>query len=307
MHDLLKRLRDNIASVLFGNSEGVSRVICCLLSRGHVLIEDVPGVGKTLLATALARSIDCSFSRIQLTPDLLPSDILGVSMYNKSTGEFSFKRGPLFANIVLADEINRTPPRTQSALLEAMSEATVSADGVVMTLEPPFMVVATQNPFEFEGTYPLPENQLDRFLMRIDLGYPDPQAEARVLELRPSSRLLQSLAPVLRREDVIELQKRVDEIKIDRSLIDYIVMLANATRRNPRLVHGLSPRGALALSQACRSWALMAGRDFVIPDDVHDLWLSVCSHRVVARQAGATREETDIILRESLESIPNPA
>jgi MoxR-like ATPase len=307
MRDKLQLLRDNIASVLFGDNDGIDRVVCCLLARGHVLIEDVPGVGKTLLATALARSIDCSFSRVQLTPDLLPSDILGVSVYNTTSGEFSFKRGPVFANIVLADEINRTPPRTQSALLEAMSEATVSADGVVMTLEPPFMVVATQNPFEFEGTYPLPENQLDRFLMRISLGYPDPASEARVLELRPSSRLVHSLSPVLKRDDVLAMQRRADDVRLERSLIDYIVMLANATRKHPRLIHGLSPRGTLALSQACRAWALMQGREYVIPDDITEMWLSVCSHRVVLRQAGASREEAQMVLREALESVPNPA
>jgi MoxR-like ATPase len=298
MHDLLARIRENISRVLFGNDEGISRVLCCLLARGHVLIEDVPGVGKTLLATALAKSLDCSFSRVQLTPDLLPGDILGVSVYRRETGEFTFKKGPVFANVVLADEINRTPPRTQSALLEAMSEATVSVDGASMPLEQPFMVVATQNPFEFEGTYPLPENQLDRFLMCIGLGYPDAKAEARVLEERPSTRLISGLAPVLRREDVLELQRRVDAVRI---------MLANATRRHPRLIHGLSPRGALALSQACRAWALIAGRDYVVPDDIIDLWLSVCSHRVVLRQAGATRDEAAAVLREVLESVPSPA
>jgi MoxR-like ATPase len=188
-----------------------------------------------------------------------------------------------------------------------MSEATVSADGVVMTLEPPFMVVATQNPFEFEGTYPLPENQLDRFLMRISLGYPDPASEARVIELRPSSRLVHSLSPVLKRDDVLAMQRRADEVRLERSLIDYIVMLANATRKHPRLIHGLSPRGTLALSQACRAWALMQGREYVIPDDITEMWLSVCSHRVVLRQAGASREEAQMVLREALESVPNPA
>ncbi len=307
MHDLLQRIQSNISSVLYGHDEGIRRVLCCLLARGHVLIEDVPGVGKTLLATALARSIDCSFSRIQLTPDLLPGDILGVSHYNKATGEFAFKKGPIFANVVLADEINRTPPRTQAALLEAMSEATVSVDGTTTPLDQPFMVVATQNPFEFEGTYPLPENQLDRFLMCIDLGYPDPAAEARILEQRPSSRLLASLTPVLRRDELLALQRRVDEVRIERSLIDYIVLLANATRRHARLAHGLSPRGTLALSQACRSWALISGRDYVIPDDIADLWIDVCAHRIVLKQAGATRDEASSILREAMESVPNPA
>jgi len=312
MHPVLSRLRENIAGVVFGHAAGIDRVICCLLARGHVLIEDVPGVGKTLLATALARSIDCSFSRIQLTPDLLPSDILGVTIFDKASGEFTFKRGPLFANVVVADEVNRTPPRTQSALLEAMSEATVSVDGRVLTLEQPFMVVATQNPFEFEGTYPLPESQLDRFLMRINLGYPDAASEARVLEVRPSNKPLHNLGPVLHKEDVLSMHQAVDAIKIDRSLIDYIVMLANASRRHPRLVHGLSPRGTLALSQAARAWAYMAGREYVTPDDIVGLWLPVCAHRVVVKHGGGGgmgsggHDDATRILREVLESVSGP-
>jgi len=284
MQQVLSRLRENIAAVLFGNTKGIDAVVCCLLARGHILIEDVPGVGKTLLATALARSIDCSFSRIQLTPDLLPSDISGVTIYDKNTSTFTFKPGPLFANIIVADEINRTPPRTQSALLEAMSESTVSIDGKVIPLELPFMVVATQNPYEFEGTYPLPENQLDRFLMRINLGYPDPESEARVLELRPSAKPLQSLSPVLHKGDILDMQAAVDQIAIAKSLIDYIVLLANASRKHPGLIHGLSPRGTLALSQAARARAYMSGRTYVIPDDIVSLWLPVCAHRVIAKR-----------------------
>lgn len=296
-----------MASVLFGGPLNIDRVICCLLARGHLLIEDVPGVGKTLLATALARSITCSFSRIQLTPDLLPSDILGVTILDKASGDFLFKRGPLFANIVLADEINRTPPRTQAALLEAMNEATVSADGHVLTLEQPFMVVATQNPFEFEGTYPLPENQLDRFLMRIHLGYPDAAAEIRVLETRPGGKPLHNLAPVLHRAEVIELQEHVDAIRMDRSLLEYIVAIANASRRHASLLHGISPRGALALSQSARAWALMHGREYAIPEDIIDNLIPVCAHRVVTRSsAAASADAAERVLREVLESIPSP-
>jgi MoxR-like ATPase len=308
MHDALARLKNNIAKVLFGNSAAIDRVVCCLLARGHLLIEDVPGVGKTVLATALARSVDCAFSRIQLTPDLLPSDVLGVSIYDKNTGEFIYKRGPIFANIVLADEINRTPPRTQAALLEAMNEATVSVDGRVIPLEPPFMVIATQNPFDFEGTYLLPENQLDRFLMRISLGYPGADEEARVLDVRPANHPLHELKPVLTRAEVLDLQERVDHVKVDRALLDYIVTFANATRKHPGLLHGLSPRGSLSLAQAARATALFHHRDYVVPDDIVENILPVCSHRVVTRAAGSGGpESSERVLRSVLESVPSPA
>jgi len=330
MREVLEALRRNIASVYLGlppstvggNKRavptGLDLTLCCLLARGHVLIEDVPGVGKTLLATALARSIDCTFSRIQLTPDLLPSDILGVSVYEgrlgggggadngeRGGGEFVFKPGPLFANIVLADEVNRTPPRTQSALLEAMSEGTVSIDGTPGELGHPFMVIGTQNPYDFEGTYPLPENQLDRFLMRIRLGYPDAQTEARVLRERPSGKGLAALTPVLTRKQVLEMQERVDEVTLADSLIDYIVRLAGSSRVHEGLVHGLSPRGALALSQSSRAWAFMQERDYVVPDDIQALWQSVCGHRMVMRSASGQRESESIV-REILQSVPSP-
>lgn len=306
MRDALTRLQNNIATVVFGHEEGIDSVLCCLLARGHILIEDVPGVGKTLLATALARSIDCSFSRLQLTPDLLPSDILGVSTYNTGSGEFTFKPGPLFANIVVADEINRTPPRTQSALLEAMSEGTISIDGHARTLDQPFMVVATQNPFEFEGTYPLPENQLDRFLMRIALGYPDAKTEARVLRERPGTRKVHELAAVLNRNDVLEMQREVDAVNISESIVTYIVMLAGASRAHPRLVHGLSPRGALALSQAARARAYIAGRNYVTPDDIAALWEPVTAHRVVLRSESTAGEQARLVMREVFMSVPSP-
>jgi MoxR-like ATPase len=303
------RLRENIARVFLGNPEAVDRVICCLLARGHVLIEDVPGVGKTVLATALAKSIDCSFSRIQLTPDLLPSDILGVSIYDKQTGEFVFKPGAIFANIILADEINRTTPRTQSALLEAMNEATVSVDGRVLPLEPPFMVVATQNPYEFEGTYRLPENQLDRFLMRTHLGYPSPAEEARVLTLRPANSALRQLEPVMTRAEVIELQQAVDDVRVDQVLLDYVIRLANVTRSDEELRVGLSPRGALALAQAARAAAVLAGRAYAVPEDIIDRILPVCAHRVVPRASFADTEAgaAERILTRIVQSIDSPA
>lgn len=283
MHPLLGNLRDNIAKVLFGHQTAIDRVICCLLARGHCLIEDVPGVGKTILATALSRSVDCSFARLQLTPDTLPGDIVGVSIYDQVTRDFVFKRGPVFANIVLADEINRTPPRTQSALLEAMSESTVSVDGKTFALDQPFMVIATQNPFEFEGTYPLPENQLDRFLMRLSLGYPSPDEEARVLRERPSNSPLHSLKPVITREQLVSMQEQVDRVKMDASLFEYIVRFANETRKEESLLHGLSPRGSLALAQASRAHAFYRGREYVIPEDILDNLQSVCAHRVVSK------------------------
>jgi MoxR-like ATPase len=303
MHEAIERLRDNIRRVFFGSAEAADRVVCCLLARGHLLIEDVPGVGKTVLATALARSLDCTFSRVQLTPDLLPSDILGVEVFDQSTRQFSFKRGPIFANVVLADEINRTPPRTQAALLEAMNESSVSIDGRVVPLESPFMVIATQNPFDFEGTYQLPENQLDRFLMRVRLGYPTPADEARVLEVRPANSPLHTLAPVLTRAELLDLQQSVDKVRVDPALLHYIVLLAGQTRADKRLLHGLSPRGSLALAQAARAWALLAGRDYATPDDITANIQAVCEHRIIGR-AGVP---VGPILRECLHAVPSPA
>jgi len=308
MIESIGRLRDSITKVFLGNAEAVDRVICCLLARGHILIEDVPGVGKTVLATAVARSIDCTFHRIQLTPDLLPSDVLGVNIFNRDSGDFEFKPGPIFANIILADEINRTTPRTQTALLEAMNEGTVSIDAKVYRLEQPFLVVATQNPYEFEGTYLLPENQLDRFLMRTRIGYPDPAVEARVLVERPATNSLVDLEPVMTKQDLVDLQKQVDEVRLDESLLQYIVALANATRTHPELQVGLSPRGSLALAQAARARAVLDGRDYAVPEDVFRNVLAVCAHRIVTRsytEEGAA-ETAARILRSVVESLESP-
>lgn len=305
----IERLRTNIVSVYMGNTQAVDRVMTCLLSRGHALIEDVPGVGKTVLANALARSIDCSFSRIQCTPDLLPADITGVSIYRKDTEDFEFRPGPIFASIVLCDEINRTTPRTQSAMLEAMSENTVTAEGHIHDLPDPFMVVATQNPYEFEGTYFLPENQLDRFLMRINLGYPAPSDEARILLQQPSRKVLQDLQPVLTGEEIIALQNEVDAVRITDSLVQYVIELVSATRVSEDLQVGVSPRGALALSQAARATALLAGRTYVVPDDIVSNVLPVCAHRIISKtymHAGDTLT-TRRIMQKVLESVPSPA
>ncbi len=304
MQDAIRRLRENIARVFLGDQAAIDRVITCLLARGHVLIEDVPGVGKTILATALARSLDCRFARVQLTPDLLPADLLGVSVFDQSIREFQFRPGPIFTNIFLADEINRASPRTQSALLEAMSEAAVSTDGVTRRLEAPFTVVATQNPHEFEGTDPLPENQLDRFLMRVRLGYPSREDEARVLDLRPATTRLHDLAPVMSRADVLALQAQTDEVRLERALVDYIVTIAGVTRTHDDLRIGVSPRGALSLAQAARATAVLKARDYCIPEDITSNVLAVCAHRVVLKShlyngdgASSERVITDCVER----------
>ena len=278
-----ERLRDNIRSVFFGHPRAVDQLLIGMLGRGHVLIEDVPGVGKTVLARALAKSIDCRFSRIQLTPDLLPSDVLGVSVFNNESHTFEFKPGPIFANVILADEINRTTPRTQSALLEAMSEEQVSVENQTLHLDRPFMVIATQNPFEFEGTYYLPENQLDRFLLRITVGYPDRAAEQRIITLQPARTKLEELKPVMSAAEIVAMQDKVPSIKMDNALIEYILNIVEATRNDEELHLGVSPRGALALTQACQAGALLKGRDYVIPDDVKELVIPVCAHRVISK------------------------
>jgi MoxR-like ATPase len=282
-NEKIDRLRDNIRTVFLGHSKAVDLLLIGMLARGHVLIEDVPGVGKTVLAKSLARSIDCKFSRIQLTPDLLPSDVLGVSIFNSDTKQFEFKPGPIFANVVLADEINRTTPRTQSALLEAMSEEQVSVEAQTMTLQRPFMVVATQNPFEFEGTYYLPENQLDRFILRVAVGYPERSAEHRILTTQPSRNALDQLKPVMTGAEIVEIQDIVPTVKLDAAIVDYILDLVEATRHDENLHLGVSPRGALALTQAVQASAVLHGRDYATPDDVKMLFIPVCAHRVVSK------------------------
>ena len=305
----LSRLRDNITSVYLGNATAVDRILTCLLARGHVLIEDVPGVGKTVLASALAKSIDGSFSRIQCTPDLLPADVTGITVYERETSEFQFKPGPIFHHVVVADEINRTTPRTQSAMLEAMSENCVSIDGDTKSLPSPFMVIATQNPYEFEGTYFLPENQLDRFIMRIALGYPAPPDECRVLEQQPGRRTLEQLQPVIDVKDIISLQDAADKVRMDQSLLNYIVAIATATRNHEDLQVGLSPRGSLALAQTAKSTAIINGRDYCIPEDIVGNIVPVCAHRIISRSYmhdGDTLT-TRRIMQQILETVASPA
>jgi MoxR-like ATPase len=305
----IEALRQNVGRAFYGNRRAVDLLIVGMLARGHILIEDVPGLGKTVLARALARSVNCHFSRIQLTPDLLPSDVLGVSVFNQQAQTFEFKRGPIFANIVLADEINRTTPRTQSALLEAMSEEQVSWENQTIRLERPFMVIATQNPFEFEGTYHLPENQLDRFLMRIDLGYPEREDEYRVLTTQPSRHALQAMEPVLSGSDVVEMQDVVPQVKLNRAVVDYILNLVEATRRHPQLHLGVSTRGALALTQATQAAACVAGRDYATPDDVKMLAPYVLAHRVISKSylQDGSASASPAIIREILDTVAVPA
>lgn len=285
---LVEKLVQNVERVIAGKPEVVRLALVALLGGGHLLIEDAPGVGKTSLAKAIARSLNCSFARLQFTPDMLPSDILGSSVFLPNLGEFEFRRGPVFTNVLLADEINRTTPRTQSALLEAMNEGQVSVEGRTWPLEPPFFVLATQNPFEFEGTFPLPENQLDRFMLCISIGYPDPVAEREILRSHRQGEPVDSLQPVLDPSQLLQLQQSVRDIPVDDAITDYLLRIVTATRSHPELALGVSPRGALTFSRAAQARAFLEGRSYVVTDDVKKLAGDVLSHRVICR--GLLRE-----------------
>jgi len=277
----LKVLIENIAKVIIGKIETSKLLIVGLLTNGHILIEDVPGVGKTMLALALAKSINADFKRIQFTPDLLPSDVTGGLVYSPKSGEFDLRKGPIFANIILADEINRTTPRTQSALLECMQEYKVTLDGKAFALPLPFMVVATENPIEYQGTYSLPEAQIDRFLMKINMGYLAPTEEVKVITDQKIEHPIESLQPVLSLEEVLELQKKVKHIEISSHVLEYIVQLVAATRNKEEIKLGASPRASIALMKAGCAWALLEGRDYVIPEDVVKLLPYVLKHRII--------------------------
>jgi len=305
---LIERLESNVASVLLGKPQAVRLATVALLAEGHILIEDAPGVGKTSLAKALAKSLNCEFTRLQCTPDMLPSDILGASVYLANLGEFEFRQGPIFTNILLADEINRTTPRTQSALLEAMNERQVSVEGKTYPLKRPFFVLATQNPFEYEGVFPLPENQLDRFMLCIDIGYPDVEIEKEILANHRQGEPVDRLEPVLSTEELFELQQAVRDVRVDDSINDYLLRIVTATREHDELELGVSTRGALTLYRASQSLALTENRDFVIPDDVKRLAVPVLAHRVICRGLvrEGQRERARSILRQILDTIPVP-
>ncbi len=306
----IKRLIDNIEQVIFGKRDVVKLCVTGLLARGHILIEDVPGIGKTTLAQGLARSIACSFTRIQFTSDMLPSDIIGVSILNPKTSEFEFRQGPIFANVVLADEVNRTPPKTQSALLEAMSECSVSVDGVSRRVPQPFVVLATQNPIEYEGTYTLPESQLDRFMLRLEIGYPPSADEIRIMRRRDPIQALERLQPALTAAEVIELQGAVGQVMVDDSVAHYMLSIVHGTRQNEHIQLGASPRASLALYEACQARALVEGRDFVTPGDVKQMAVAVLSHRLLVKSRGgnlvAAARERAQTLAEVVNSIPIP-
>jgi MoxR-like ATPase len=303
----VQRVIANVEKVIVGKAEPVAFSLIAVICRGHVLIEDVPGVGKTVLTKAIARSIGCSFKRIQFTPDLLPSDVTGVSIYNQKTGNFEFRPGPVMAQIVLADEINRATPKTQSALLEAMEEAQITVDGATYRLPEPFMVMATQNPIEYEGTFPLPEAQLDRFMMNISLGYPQSSDEVNILNSQQHHHPLEDLAQIMTAEELVRIQQQIRTIHVDPSIREYIVAIANATRHHNNIYLGASPRGSLALFRASQALAAMRGRGYVIPDDVKLLARPTLGHRIIVSPAARVRGVTSMaILEEILQSVPVP-
>jgi MoxR-like ATPase len=305
---MFESIVNNIGLVLHGKKGPIELAVVCLLADGHLLIEDVPGVGKTSLAKALSASIECSWKRVQFTPDLLPSDLVGVSIWSKQREVFEFQEGPLFANIVLADEINRASPKTQSALLEAMEERQVSIDGVTRTLPQPFLVIATQNPVEHDGTYRLPESQLDRFLIRMEIGYPNRQAELDILEPGTGADLTDQLAPVVTARDIQEMITAASQVSMVDPLKNYLVDIAHASRKHPHVALGLSPRAMIQLARAVRALAAARGRDYAIPDDVKELAVPVLAHRLVLRNSDSGRRlTTSDVINEILATVPVPS
>jgi MoxR-like ATPase len=305
---LSQKLGDNLGKVIIGKDETVSLTIIALLCQGHILIEDVPGVGKTMLARSLAKSLGCIFKRIQFTPDMLPSDVTGVSIFNQNTREFEFRPGPLMAQVVLADEINRATPKTQSSLLEAMEERQMTVDGITHPLPEPFMVMATQNPIEYEGTFPLPEAQLDRFIMRIDLGYTSLRNEIRILEQQQIIHPIEELEVVVSVDEILIAQKAIKQVHVSDPVKRYIVEMVRETREHPEVYLGASPRGSLSLFRTGQARAALNGRDYVLPDDIKSLALNVLPHRVVVNPAARlTDVDSTKIIREILDSLAVPA
>ncbi len=306
--DRLHDIAEHVGQVFRGKRQVVRLTLASLLAQGHVLLEDVPGVGKTTLALALSRALGLDFQRVQFTSDLLPTDILGISVFHQTKGDFEFKPGPIFSNLVLADEINRTTPRTQSALLEAMSERKVSVDNVTYDLPDPFLVIATQNPLEHHGTYPLPESQLDRFLVRLSIGYPDQSVERDILLERRGGNPVYDLEPLLGEGEFLELQKRAEKIQMSETIADYMLAIVDATRTDQRIRIGVSTRGALALSAASRALAMVEGRDFVIPDDVRELAVPCLAHRIslAASLGDNSMAQSESVLEDIVASIQIP-
>jgi MoxR-like ATPase len=307
VRSLSERVTENVERVIIGKRREVQMTLIALLCEGHLLIEDVPGVGKTMLARAIAKSIGCSFRRIQFTPDMLPSDVTGVSMFNQKTREFEFRPGPVMAQIVLADEINRATPKTQSALLEAMEERQITVDGITYPMERPFLVLATQNPIEYEGTFPLPEAQIDRFMMRVSLGYPAAADEMRILELQREHHPLEDIGQAVTAAELVAAQTAIKQVYVDDLIKEYIVDLANASRRHPDVYLGASPRGSLSLFKAARAYAALEGRTYVIPDDVKMLLTSTFAHRlIISPSARLKNVEARAIVEQISASVPVP-
>jgi MoxR-like ATPase len=304
-NESLKTLQRRIESVIKGKSSAVKMAVVTLLGRGHLLLEDVPGVGKTTLAFTLAKATNCSFRRMQFTSDLLPTDIIGVNIYNPDKREFEFRPGPIFANIVLADEINRTNPKTQSALLEAMNERRVSVEGKTYTLPEPFMVIATQNPMEYHGTFPLPESQLDRFMMHIKLGYPTPEYERHVVLEQSSFERIEAMKPVISSIEIIAMQKEVDKVRVDDSLLNYLMSIISDTRRNDKVRLGVSPRGGQFLLKVAKANAYYEGRDYIVPEDIKEPAPFVLGHRIILK-THTYISDAERIIEEILDRIPVP-